>query len=95
MSSFLVVNAAVTNIDKLKEYGAAVGPTLAGHEFKVHVSSNDATTLEGSPAGSRVVIMEFPDRAALLRWYESDAYQAVIGLRHAGTEGFAVIVDGR
>jgi uncharacterized protein (DUF1330 family) len=95
MSAFLVVNAKVTDLDKLHEYQKAVGPTLAGHTFKVHVSANDAEVLEGTPAGHRVVIMEFSDRDALRAWYDSDAYQAVIGLRFAATDGFAVMVDGR
>ena len=95
MPAYLVVNASVTNTDKLAEYQAAVGPTLAGHEFKVLVGTNDATTLEGKPAGARVVIMEFPTRDALMDWYNSDSYQNVIGLRFAATEGFAVVADGR
>ncbi len=95
MSSFLIVNASITDQDKLNEYLAAVGPSLGGREVKILVSTNEATTLEGEPAGSRAVVLEFPDRAALLDWYHSDDYQAVIGLRHAGTAGFAIIADGR
>jgi uncharacterized protein (DUF1330 family) len=95
MSSFLIVNATITDQDKLNEYLAAVGPSFSGREVKILVSTNEATTLEGEPAGSRAVVLEFPDRAALLDWYHSDAYQAVIGLRFAATAGFAIIVDGR
>jgi uncharacterized protein (DUF1330 family) len=95
MSSYLIVNASITDSDKLDEYLLAVGPSLAGRDVKVLVSTNDATTLEGEPAGCRAVVLEFPDREALLDWYHSDAYQAVIGLRHAATAGFAIIADGR
>lgn len=95
MSSYLIVNASITDPDKLDEYLLAVGPSFAGRDVKVLVSTNEATTLEGEPAGCRAVVLEFPDRAALLDWYHSDAYQAVVGLRFAGTAGFAIIADGR
>ena len=95
MGTFLVVNAEVVDEGKLAEYGKAVGPTLAGHEIKIHVASNDAEVIEGSAAGNRVVIMEFPDRAALDAWYHSPEYQAVIGLRLAATNGFGLVVEGR
>ena len=95
MSAYIVVNAKVTDLDMLAQYQTAVGPTLVGHDFKVLVGTNTATVLEGTPAGDRVVIMEFPTRDALMAWYNSEAYQSVIGLRFAATEGFAVIVDGR
>ena len=39
--------------------------------------------------------MKFPNRDALMAWYSSDAYQAIIHLRHNSTDGFAVIAEGR
>lgn len=76
------------------EYQRAVGPTLAGHNVKIVAATNTAESLEGSPAGSRMVIMEFADREALMAWYSSEAYQQVIGLRFAATEGFGMVVEG-
>lgn len=76
------------------EYQRAVGPTLAGHDVKIVAATNDASPLEGTSAGTRMVIMEFPTRDALLAWYNSDSYQNVIGLRLAATAGFGMIVEG-
>ena len=71
MSAYLVVNAEITDQSQLDQYGAAVGPTLAGHEFKVLTVFTDPEVLEGSP-GERTVIMEFADRAACgPTWYDS------------------------
>ena len=94
MSTYLIVNASITDAELLVEYGKAAGPTMAGHTVKPIIVTNDAETLEGTPAGNRVVVLEFPDRAALMAWYESPAYQAVIGKRFASTQGFAVIAKG-
>ena len=95
MATYFVVNSTVVDDAKLNEYQAAVGPTLAGHDVKIVAATNSAEALEGTSAGARMVILEFPTRDALLAWYNSDSYQAVIGLRFAATQGFGMIVEGR
>lgn len=93
MSTYVVVNVTITDRSMLDQYRAAVGATMAGHDVELLLSSNDAEAVEGTPAGERVVILRFPDRAAFRAWYDSDAYQAVIGLRLDSTEGFMVVAD--
>ena len=56
--------------------------------------TTDVEVLEGTPAGERTVVLEFADRAALYAWYDSPAYQEARKLRLAGTDGFAIVVDG-
>ena len=94
MTTYLVVTAKINDLALLNEYQAGAGPTLAGHPVTPIVVTNDAEVLEGTPPGGRCVILGFPDRDALMAWYNSDAYQAVIGKRHSATEGFAMIVEG-
>ena len=68
-------------------------PSLADRSARVLVGNGALTPLEGEcPNG--VVIIEFPDVQAAKDWYESPAYQAVVGERLAATEGRAVIVAG-
>jgi uncharacterized protein (DUF1330 family) len=95
MAAYFIVNARITDPDGLARYRAAVQPSFEGRDVKFLVSTNDATTIEGTPAGERAVLLEFPDRAAALDWYHSDAYQEIVGMRLAATEGFAILVDGR
>ena len=95
MPTYLIVNATVTDPDMLDSYRAAVPPTLLGHDVVVRASTNKAETIEGEPKGPRVVVLEFPDREAFNAWYESPAYQEIIGLRLGSTDGFAVLVEGR
>ena len=52
------------------------------------------TVVEGEWPHPRLVIIEFPSRAAAEGWYASDAYQAVIPLRLNSATGNFVIVDG-
>jgi uncharacterized protein (DUF1330 family) len=95
MSVYLVVNDSVTNADSLSAYFSVVGETLEGRDIDVLVSTSAAETVEGEPAGPRVVVMRFPDRDAFHEWYHSDEYQAIVGIRRNATDGFAVLADGR
>jgi uncharacterized protein (DUF1330 family) len=95
MPTYLIVNSTITDQELLDAYRAAVGPTLAGHDAKVRVSTDTAQTIEGEPAGPRVVVMEFPDEDAFRAWYDSPAYREVIDLRLKATNGFAVLAHGR
>ena len=95
MSVYLIVNDSVTNEDSFAAYLSAVGETLKDRDVDVLVSTRAAETIEGQPAGPRVVVMRFPDRDAFREWYDSAEYQAIVGLRLDGTQGFAVLADGR
>jgi uncharacterized protein (DUF1330 family) len=95
MAAYFIVNARITDPEGLDRYLGAVGPSLEGRDVKILAATNDATTIEGTPAGERAVVLEFPDRTAALDWYNSDVYQEVVGMRLAATDGFAILVDGR
>ena len=43
---------------------------------------------------ARTVVLEFDSEDAARNWYESPAYQAVVGERHASAATNAVIVSG-
>ena len=94
MSCYLVAVSKITDQAKVDEYLAAALPTLADHTYKLLVFTTEAEVVEGSPPGTRTVILEFPDRAALRAWYDSPEYQKAKELRLAGTDGFVVLADG-
>ena len=50
-----------------------------------------AETVEGNPPGPQTVIIKFESTEKAKAWYNSDAYQAIVGTRLAATEGFAVL----
>jgi len=93
MAAYFIANYTVTNPEGFAKYGAAVGPTFAGHEMEVIVLDHHSDGLEGSP-GENTVVLKFPTKDAALAWYNSDAYQAVMHHRIENTEGSIVLVDG-
>jgi uncharacterized protein (DUF1330 family) len=94
MSALFIAVSKITDRDKLNQYLAGAPASLAGRPIEVLAFTETADTIEGVPPGSRVVVLKFPDKAAALDWYHSEAYQAVVAFRLAGTEGFSVLCDG-
>jgi uncharacterized protein (DUF1330 family) len=68
---------------------------MAAYHPEILVFAEHAEVLEGQTHLPRTIVMKFDSRDAALAWYNSPAYQEVLPLRLAATEGFAVLVDGR
>ena len=49
---------------------------------------------KGGPEPNRVIILEFADRAAVKRWYNSPEYQKILPGRLDNSTGRAFIVEG-
>lgn len=93
MPAYLVANYDVTDLDGYKEYQKGAAPIMAGGG-KILVLDADSVKKEGD-AAQQTVVIEYPTKEAALAAYESEEYQAVIGLRLGATaNGRAVIVDG-
>lgn len=93
MAAYFVVNADITDPELLAAYRAAARATFEGHDLRLLVSTSDAEVIEGEPKGRRVVILEFPDKAAFRAWYDSPAYQEIIKMRLDSTDGFALLAE--
>jgi uncharacterized protein (DUF1330 family) len=59
------------------------------------VGSTAPTVLEGQWKADWTVVIRFPDRAAALRWYESEAYAPLkkLRLQELTTGGAAALFD--
>ena len=75
------------------EYLERIDATLAQFAGHFIVHGGRPEVLEGTNPGTLIVI-EFPDRAAAQGWYRSDAYQAIVALRTANSEGTVFLIDG-
>ncbi|MEM8923705.1 MAG: DUF1330 domain-containing protein [Actinomycetota bacterium] len=93
MPAYLVANYEVTDPEGYRNYQKSASPIMAGGG-KLLVLDIDSVAKEGDAAPQTVVI-EYPTKEAALAAYESEEYQAVIGIRlDATTNGRCVIVEG-
>jgi uncharacterized protein (DUF1330 family) len=90
------VIAAETTKDEavFATYRKEVPATIAAFGGKFVVRGGQLTTLEGEWPHPRLVIIEFPSRAAAEGWYRSPEYQKIMPLRLNSTVGNLIIVDG-
>jgi uncharacterized protein (DUF1330 family) len=78
---------------EIDEYLQRIDATLQpfGGRFIVH--GGNPQVLEGDWTGD-VIVIAFPDRAAVAAWYASPAYQDILRLRTDFSESTAIIADG-
>jgi uncharacterized protein (DUF1330 family) len=92
--TYLVGQITVTNPEAYAVYASQVPQTIAAFGGKYLVRGGHATQLEGQAQGERNVVIEFPSREIAEAWYNSDAYQAIIGHRTNNSTGALALVDG-
>jgi uncharacterized protein (DUF1330 family) len=98
MAAYLIVEHKITDPAKFDEYRIKVGPMIAKHGGRYITKGGTHRVLETKHwLPDRVVVIEFPDMAALDAWYRSPEYQPLIALRQAATDmahDMLMAVDG-
>jgi uncharacterized protein (DUF1330 family) len=97
MTAYLMVEHTITDPVKFEEYRTKVGPIIARHGGRYITKGGSHTVLEEDNAvwqPERVVIIEFPDMAALNAWYEDADYQPLIALRRASAGDMLITIEG-
>lgn len=93
MAAYFIAQYVVNDPKLYREYQGAAGKTIQAAGGEVVAFDVAAETVEGSPPGPQTVIVKFASTEAAKAWYESPAYQAVVGKRLAATTGFAIIAQ--
>jgi uncharacterized protein (DUF1330 family) len=74
----------------MREAGAAGVPP----GMKLLAMDEKPTLLEGRWHGPKTIVLEFPDEAALRKWYDSPAYQAAAKTRWGATTSNVAVIHG-
>lgn len=91
---YLIFTEAVTDRGALDAYAQKAVPTVLGSGGVPVIAGPAEEVIEGDWHGDQTVIIEFESVEAARAWYNSDAYQAIIGERHAAAESNAAIFAG-
>ncbi|MDO9709830.1 DUF1330 domain-containing protein [Paracraurococcus lichenis] len=94
MPAYLVANIRVKDPGKFAEYRDRVAPMIARFGGRYLVRGGAVTPVEGTPGLERVVILEFPDMAALKAFYHGEDYAPLIALRQAASDGDVALIEG-
>ncbi|APX24583.1 MAG: DUF1330 domain-containing protein [Rhodobacteraceae bacterium] len=93
MTAYMIARIDVTDHE---EYAIYAGQTVAlAEKFggRFLVKGGPQTVVEGE-APSRHVVIEFPSRAAAMRWFESPEYQRILPFALRASKRDIVIVEG-
>ncbi|MEV0461390.1 DUF1330 domain-containing protein [Nocardia tengchongensis] len=77
---------------EIVEYLERIDATLEPFGGKFIVHGGTQQVIEG-PASAIAIVIEFPDHQAVLDWYESAAYQAILPLRVRNCSSIAILAD--
>ena len=94
MSAYLLAKINVTDMDQYKEYTKLTPAIVEKFGGKFVVRGGEKLTLEGPDETRRVVLLEFPDYAAVQNFYNSEEYQAAIAVRAGAAEAQFIALDG-
>jgi uncharacterized protein (DUF1330 family) len=85
-AAYVIGHISILDETKWAEYRCQVPATLAPWGAELLLRAKKAKVLGGAHRHTDVVIIRFPDLAAVDGWFNSAAYQALIPLRAAAAE---------
>ena len=85
MAGYIIFNASIKDLEKLKAYSAQAGKLVAaaGGEF---LAKGPATQVAGNSPHKMIVLIQFADKATAESFYHSAEYQALVPQRDEGLE---------
>jgi uncharacterized protein (DUF1330 family) len=95
MAAYWIGEHVVTDAAKFAEYLAAAVPLIErfGGRYLTRVGAHEV--LDGDWRPNRVVVIAFPDMAAIQALYRCPEYQPLIALRHGAATDVIIAVDGQ
>ncbi|MCC7080778.1 MAG: DUF1330 domain-containing protein [Burkholderiales bacterium] len=94
MAAYVIAEVEVTDAQGYEQYRREVAATLGAFNGRFIVRGGACETLEGDWQPKRLVILEFPDRAAANAWWRSPAYANPKALRQRSARTQLLLVDG-
>jgi uncharacterized protein (DUF1330 family) len=94
MPAYYIGEHLITDAAVFDEYLAKVMPMIERFGGRYLTKKGTHEILEGDWKPNRVVIVEFPDKASIRRWYEAPEYQPLIALRQSAATDVMIMLDG-
>jgi uncharacterized protein (DUF1330 family) len=94
MAAYALVNVEITDSAGFAEYRKLVPATIAAYGGRFLTRGGATEVLEGEWIPNRLVVLEFPDVAAIKAWYYSPGYQQLLDVRRRTARSDFVIIEG-
>ena len=91
----MIGTLSVKDWDWYREYRSITEPLIAEYGGTYLVKGGEPSALEGDQPCAAIVVVSFPDRATLQRWYDDERYAPARALRQeSGVTTNLWMVDG-
>ncbi len=94
MTTFMIVQARITDAEKFCAYTAVVPALVARFGGRYRVLGGATTVLEGHWPEVKTVVSEWPSHAAAQAFWDSEDYRRAALLRAGAGDFTIVLVDG-
>ena len=94
MAAYIVADLVVKGPETYSDYQSQVPDVITKYGGKFIVRGGELEIVEGDWDVNRLAILEFPDMAALRRFWDSEDYKAILPLRLTATDSRVMFVDG-
>lgn len=95
MSSYFIALINIHDEERYEEYLAGFDDVFENYQGEVVSVEDDPLVLEGEWPSRRTVLIRFPNKRELLRWYESPEYQALARHRRDASIANIAVISGR
>lgn len=96
MAAYMICTMTIHDPGTFRKYSDHTPKTLRKYGGRFLTRGDEVTTVEGESFGDRMVILEFPDRAAAEAWYNDAEYQRLSEYRRAASTNCRMILqEGR
>jgi uncharacterized protein (DUF1330 family) len=94
MAAYLIADVDVTDAAAFEEYRTKVPATEERYGGRYLGRGGATKVLEGDWEPHRLVILEFPDMASLMNWYNSPEYAPLKAIRERSAKTRIITLEG-
>ena len=95
MAAYFFCTMSIHDPETFRKYTALTPAIVARYGGRYLTRGDLVTTPEGERFDDRMVLLEFPDRAAAEAWYNDPDYQDASRFRRASSKGRMFLQEGR
>ena len=95
MSCYFVAQININDKAEYQRYLDGFDAVFDRYAGEVIMVEENPVVLEGKWPYSRIVMIRFPNKAEARRWYDSDAYQALVRHRWNAANADIILAEGR
>lgn len=93
MPAYIVAMMSVHDAETYKKYTDRTPPTVKKYGGRFLTRGEPVSTIEGETYEGRMVLVEFPSKAAVESWFADPEYQEAMEFRHAASTMHMLLVQ--